>query len=135
MKLSLKWLRKLTFIWSWHYLIFFTIRVPNPPKSIWDKIILNFFLSHFMKLSHILANFTKGRVAKLIRTILKISLELTYRIWITLYIGLHIMIFWFENKWYTCNHCPQKYHVQSFIYFKILLLRIGNPLNLQKILS
>ena len=45
-----------------------------------------FFLSHFIKLSHILANYTKGQVAKLIRTILKMSLELTYRIWITLYI-------------------------------------------------
>ena len=44
-----------------------------------------FFLSHFIKLSHILANYTKGQVAKLIRTILKMSLELTYRIWITLY--------------------------------------------------
>ena len=42
-----------------------------------------FFLPHFTKLSHILANYTKGQVAKLIRTILKISLELTYRIWIT----------------------------------------------------
>ena len=46
-----------------------------------------FFLSHFIKLSHILANYTKGQVAKLIRTILKMSLELTYRIWITLYKG------------------------------------------------
>ena len=44
-----------------------------------------FFLSHFIKLSHILANYTKGQVAKLIRTILKMSLELIYRIWITLY--------------------------------------------------
>jgi hypothetical protein len=48
----------------------------------------NFFLSHFIKLSHILANYTKGQVAKLIRTILKMSLELTYRIWITLYVSL-----------------------------------------------
>ena len=45
-----------------------------------------FFLSHFIKLSHILTNYTKGQVAKLIRTILKKSLELTYRIWITLYL-------------------------------------------------
>ena len=36
-------------------------------------------------MSPILTNYTKGQVAKLIRTILKMSQELTYRIWITLY--------------------------------------------------
>ena len=31
---------------------FFTIRVQNPPKSIWDKIILNFFISFYQIESH-----------------------------------------------------------------------------------
>ena len=44
-----------------------------------------FLLSHFIKLSHMLANYTKGQVANLLRSIFKMPLELTYRIWITLY--------------------------------------------------
>ena len=35
-----------------------------------------FILSHFIKMSHILANYIKDQVEKLIRTILKMSLEL-----------------------------------------------------------
>ena len=64
-----------------------------------------FFLSHFIKLSHILANYTKGQVAKLIRTILKMSLELTYRIWITLYIHSFKKLAMSEYKlFYSCDN-------------------------------
>ena len=78
-----------------------------------------FFLSHFIKLSHILANYTKGQVAKLIRTILKKSLELTYRIWITLYFVLMISSECKNSRW-SINEIHNNFYWWSVETFFIL---------------
>ena len=71
---------------SYPYLIFLV------KKEFYRKLeIINFYQGR-------LATLNKAHcVAKLIKTILKMFVELTYRIWITLYKKVHIFAIFFSN--------------------------------------